>query len=873
MTDRHDDLERLDQATAAIRSDRLDDGVVDAATERVWQRISTDLERPIQGCADYQLLIPALVAGRLPAARALLVEDHTRACIACRRALIARRSAALGPVAEPAPPARRGLPRRALIAAAAIAAIGLIALAAGTVGNLVAGRSLTATVDSDGGALQRIDADLTLPLDRGAVVRARQLLRTGRDASAQLRLGDGSLVEVAPRSELELRAGLRGATVELRRGNIIVHAADQGAGRLTVATADCLVAVRGTIFAVDHGLKGSRVSVIEGEVEVRRGGRRDVLAPGDQITTSQRLEPVAIADQVAWSAHAEEHAALLRELYRLQRDVADAIAPRAPRTSSRLLDLVPGDTALYLALPNLADGLDQARTVLEQRLAASPALQGWWQDRMVATGADREIFAVLDRLQPLGEPIGDEVVVALSERGFGPGAGPLALAVLDDPAAFNALLRDELARANAAAGRPVLELVDEPSDHPPSTAGLLVWVDDDLVVAAPRVEQLRAVADRVKGSGGSGFAGSELGERLAEAYREGVTWVFGLDLRVLAAAGAAGPDDAGAVLMEQLGLADATTLVVSSSRDRERRAIRAAVDFDRPRRGIAGWLADPGPIGSLDFVSPSAGFAAAAVSKDAVVIFDELLAALSGIEPEVAGELARLEQEVGIDLRADLAAPLGGEAAFALDGPVVPIPSWKLIVEVYDPEALLHTIERVVAAANRQLAAHGRPGLELGETEIGGRRYHILRRPPDPVELAFVVVDGYLVAAPDAALIEHALQYRASGVTLPRSLAFQELLPSDGNADCSAVVWRNLGTLIESIPDAALGQLPPEARVAIESSGGPGLMCVYGSSDRILATAGGDDLLSGLPLLGVGRLLGGGPRPHGEPSEPLSSPG
>jgi len=873
MTDRTDDLEQLDRVTEAIRSDRLDDAAVSAATERVWPRISTAIEHPIEGCGDYQLLIPELVAGRLPAARALLVEDHTRECVTCRRALLAQRSATLRSTAEAVIPATRGLPGWVRVAALAIAAIALVTLAAGTVGNLVADRSLTATVDSVGGALQRVDATRTAPLERGAVVRSSELLRTARDASAQLQLADGSLVELAPRSELELRGGLRGTTVQLRRGNIIVHAADQGSGRLAVATADCVATVRGTTFAVDHGLKGSRVSVIEGEVEVRRGGRRDVLAPGEQITTNQRLEPVAITDQIAWSAHAEEHAALLRELSLLQREVADAIEPSTPRTSSRLLDLVPGDTVLYLALPNLAEGLGEARAVLEQRLAGSPVLRRWWQERVVAAGVDREIDTMLNRLQPLGDAVGDEVVVALTERGFHPDAGPVVLAVLDDPAAFTALLREEVARANAAAAEPVLELVDDPTTHSASTAGLLLWVDNDLVVAAPHLEQLLTVARGTKGAGSHGFAAGELGQRLAEAYREGVTWAFGLDLSVLIAAGTARSDGPGTVMMEQLGIGNATTLVVSSSRDGDRRSLHAALDFDGPRHGMAGWLADPAPMGSLDFISPGASFAAAAVSKDALVIFDELLAAVSSVEPEAADELARFEQEFGIDLRADLAAPLGGEAAFALDGPLLPVPSWKVIVEVYDPETLIRTVERAVEEINRQLTVSGQPELELSEAVIAGRSYHVIRRPDAAIGLAFLINDGYLVAAPDPALIEQSLQYRASGVTLPRSLAFQELLPSDGHADCSAVVWRNLGTLLESIPDAALGQLPPEARGALENSGGPGLLCVYGTGDRILASGGGDGLLSGLPVLGLGGMLGGCSAAHGGPSEPLSSPG
>jgi len=254
-------------------------------------------------------------------------------------------------------------------------------------------------------------------------------------------------------------------------------------------------------------------------------------------------------------------------------------------------------------------------------------------------------------------------------------------------------------------------------------------------------------------------------------------------------------------------------------------------------------------------------------------MLDELLAAIAADEPEAMDELAELERTIGVDLRRDIAAALGGEGTFALDGPMLPIPSWKLILEVNDHQTLLSAIERSVAAINRQLAADGQPELELGETVLGGRSYTVLRHPRAAAELALLTVDGYLVVAPSAALIEQALHYRSSGVTLPRSAAFQELLPHNGYPDCSAVIWRNLGSLLASVPDGAFGQLPPELRALLEEGSNPGLICVYGTPDRILASGSGDGLLSGVPMLGMAGLLHSGPHVHPDPSNPVSSSG
>src|SRR3954463_13222137 len=93
----------MEDVAAGIQSERLDDRVVANASQRVWARLENNGDAHmlkatgpetaevaidhIEGCADFQSLIPAYLKGNLSEARSLLLVDHTHECIPCRRAL------------------------------------------------------------------------------------------------------------------------------------------------------------------------------------------------------------------------------------------------------------------------------------------------------------------------------------------------------------------------------------------------------------------------------------------------------------------------------------------------------------------------------------------------------------------------------------------------------------------------------------------------------------------------------------------------------------------------------------------------------------------------------------------------------------------
>ncbi|MCG6948703.1 MAG: FecR domain-containing protein [Acidobacteria bacterium] len=876
MTDKHQDSNPLDRAAAEIRGQHLDEDTTRSITEKVGRRLgfAGGLSRPLITCADYQAEIPAYVAGELPPPRALLVGDHTRECVPCRRVLMEERG-----VAAPVAPAisSHAKPRfiRAALRAAAIALVLLGGFVAWRmIGNITANRELRASVESIDGSLQIVDRNSIQTLAVASEIRAGQVLRSGKSSGAVLRLDDGSLVEMAERSELELGASRRGTTIDLARGNIIVTAADQGSGRLYVATNDCEVAVKGTIFAVNHGLKGSRVSVIEGEVEVREGSVSAFLSPGDQITTGDRLRPVPVESEIAWSRDAEKHRALLHELTELRKAIVDAVDNAPPRTSTFLLDLAPGDTFVYVAMPNITTDLDEVRAAFYDRLASSAALAQWWQEEVVANGIDAEIDDLLDRLQPLGEAMGDEAVLtvplsAIHEQGM-----PLFMAGLDDPTAFRAELGAVIEIANSESpDQPAAVIVDDPRTATASGEDLFLWVEGDVFAAAGDLESLRVLARRVDDPSQRTFPGSALHTQLAQAYAGGISWLLGADLAAAISENLKDASEEDAATLDRLGLLDASTVLIERHRDGDWYATNADIRFTKPRHGMAAWLAEPAPMGSLDFVSPDAYLVAAAVTVDASRMFDDLLELAASEDPATIDELRRCEEEIGFDLRADLAATFGGEAAFAIDGPMLPVPSWKLIVEVYDPGTLMHTVEQVIARVNQELAAQSEALLVIESSVESGRNYVSVRREGFDRVAVMTVVDGFLVVAPSRALIEQAIAYRNSNLTLASSATFKALLPDNGFTDCSALVYRDLGSLIDAVPPEILGDL--ELAASLDDGLSQGLVCVFGEPERITASATGGSLVGVASTLGMlgASLEQSSPVQQVDTGDPVSSSG
>ncbi|MFL6228079.1 MAG: FecR domain-containing protein [Pyrinomonadaceae bacterium] len=893
----------LDRAIEGIRRERLDGATLDGATSRVWARVaeasattdsaqaipaSATVADHISGCADYQSLIPAYLRGELKPARRLLLEDHTHECVPCRKALKdARqggRAVATRATRKPVRSTWTMTPAWRMAMAASIVAV------LGFAGYFVVQHfdlgttTLAATLESANGAIYKVTGTGVTVVAPGEKIKKGEHVRAAKESNAVLKLADGSQVEMRERSEFYVTENGQGTTLHLERGDVIIEAAKQIKRHLFVSTPDSLVSVTGTTFAVAAGTKGSRVSVVEGEVHFNHASSEQVLRPGDQGVSNAAIERVPVRDELGWSRNAAKYASLVTTLSAARKDLDQNFARVGVRYSSRFLDLAPENTVLYAALPNISEQLAESHKIMQERIKQNPALAEWWGKTHSGANAIAD-DKIIERVREFGSYLGDEIVVAAGMDAKGEPSQIVVLGELKDAAGFRPFAEKQLAEMTKdGSGDAHVTFVDDPAtfvgDDNASTPAaatksapaapavktaqpkgerlreehsndrLYVWVSNDLFVASPKLDALRTMETNLNTPNANGFVSSSFHQRLAEVYKDGAGLIVAADLEKIVGQALAreevGKPDAERHMegFRQLGLLSLKHVVVEQKQVNSKTQSRAVLTFNEQRRGIASWLAAPGPMGALEFVSPNANVATAFVVKEPALLVDDLFGFMETVAPDARKQLRDLETQQGFDIKRDFAAPLGGEYAFAIDGPILPTPSWKMILEVYDQPKLQGTFERVVDKLNGFAAQHGQKGLAWENTTEGAQTYYKLRSVDFGFEVNYTYSNGYMIVAPTKAMLQLALQYRESGTTLLKSQRFTSALPADNNANFSAIFYHDLAGLMQPLASGVAGtvasQLPEEQRKAIAALAAdapPTLAYAYAQGDRITIAA------------------------------------
>ncbi|HLY42165.1 MAG TPA: FecR domain-containing protein [Terracidiphilus sp.] len=842
------DEELLHQAIESMRNAAPQAGELSASTTRIADRLGISVSAPadaIESCDDIRPLLNSYRDGSLPPARALLVEAHLRECGVCLRRLHSGSGAvdwSAPRIMKPRVKVRPQVWGWAFATAFAVLVTGFFLYR--TYWQVPPG--VRADVESIDGSASLITNSGDHLLSAGAQLREGDQLRTSVGSQAVLRLADGSTVEMNERSAVSIGARGRNMTIHLDRGDVIVKAAHRTSGHLYLQTADCRAAVTGTVFSVDAGIKGSRVGVLEGTVEVAHAGKETVLHAGDTIATSQNLEAAPVTQQIAWSPHREQYLELVAQLSTLQHRIEQIPMPE-PRYSSDLLDRVPRDTLLYVSIPNLGDFVTQARGIFEDQLKQSPVLQQWWNNGKEDKTA--QLDTLVNSVHDLSQYLGNEMVIVAmkdhAETGF-------AVVADVERSGLDSFLKQQfLTSAHGAMtvlDEQALRTVGSSHDH-----GGYALIRPHEVIFSNSIDTLR-VMDAQLNASSSGFAGTDFGQQITSAYKRGAGIILAANLHEMlnGMPGHQHGTPKNEAFLENSGIGGVTYLIAEHRQVSGAPVNHLNLQFSGTRQKVASWLGSPAPVGSLDFVSPNAALAVAVLSKDPASIADDMMSMMSS-ERNGADEWNKAQSETQIDFRNDIAANLGGEFMVALDGPVLPTPSWKAVIEVRDSDRLEATLEQLVKVIDSHVQDKDGHQIVIDTAEAGSQTFHTVRDTGSGKEIAqYTFSNGYMIVAPTRALLMDALADRADGNSLSRSTGFRALLPKDENENYSAVAYQNLSPVISPLLSQMSGQSAYAIR-ELASDAHPTAICAWGKDAGIEVASTSN--LFGFDFLTIGRLF------------------
>jgi hypothetical protein len=247
------------------------------------------------------------------------------------------------------------------------------------------------------------------------------------------------------------------------------------------------------------------------------------------------------------------------------------------------------------------------------------------------------------------------------------------------------------------------------------------------------------------------------------------------------------------------------------------------LSFTGRRCGVASWLAAPGPMGSLDFVSPKAAITASILLKDPQKIYDEAADLVTASNPNALASLAQMEQGLKLSLREDLFARLGGEITLELDALPPQEPLGKVLLRAKDPRGLLATLKTFFVASRVTPTELDEDGITYYTLPISGQK---------PLAFYYAMVDEYLIFASSHAALAEAIRLHRSGESLAKSGMLAASMPPGNSGDVSALLYEDPRAM------AALGlmNVSPELADSLLKSTAenqPAVVAVYGEETAL----------------------------------------
>jgi hypothetical protein len=513
----------------------------------------------------------------------------------------------------------------------------------------------------------------------------------------------------------------------------------------------------------------------------------------------------------------------------------------AARTQSRLLPLLPESTIAYLAIPNYGEASHQALSLFQQELKDNAELRAWWQHGDMAIEGPK-IEDRLEKFYQLSQYLGDEIVVSATNDGKkDPRVVVLAEVRTPGLKGFLRATLNDLADKSQPAAR-ILDLAELASAKDAAIGQqAVVLVRPDLVIGAPDLATLRSFNARLE-QGNRAFRSTAFGQRLTQSYEGGATIVAGADLQTILSENPP-TNDQSQLMLQRIGFSDVKYLVWEHKDVAGQAASQMELSFTGPRRGVASWLAAPGPMGSLDFVSPKAILAISLLLKKPAEIFDDIKDLATASNPNALASMAQMEEGLRLRVKDDLFARLAGEVTLEVDSLAPPDPAWKILLKTTDPGGLMATLNKILAASK----------ITPLESDQDGVRYHIvpLPSPQKSRQIAYAMVGGYLIVASSRDQIADGVRLRRSGESLAGSGKFQALLPPGNLATMSALLYEDP----VAVAALTMRQASPEMAELFSHSSAestPAVIAAYGEETALREASRSGGVDAGAFLVGAG---------------------
>jgi hypothetical protein len=362
----------------------------------------------------------------------------------------------------------------------------------------------------------------------------------------------------------------------------------------------------------------------------------------------------------------------------------------------------------------------------------------------------------------------------------------------------------------------------------PAAGDLLILVRPDFVVAALNLATLRAFNSHLDQMS-RGFVTTPFMHRVERAYAGGVTMLAAADLQKLLSKVPQAPN-ADQMTLQRSGFSDMKFLVWDHTRLNGQALSEAELSFTGPRRAAAAWLAEPAPLGSLDFVAPKAIVAGTVVLANPTRIFDDYKEITGATSAAVFANLAQAEQVMKLSLRDDLLGCLGGEITLELDSVTPPKPEWRAILKVSDSKHLRQTLSSLLTTAQFRAEEFEEEGTTISTVEIPNGQSRLI--------IGYAVVDGYWILGSSREAVANAIHLHTSGGSLGKSKRFLAALPPNRTVEASALLYHD-PIAMASLQLRGFSPEMAKSLADIGSESVPGLIALYGEESAIRGASRG----------------------------------